>query len=174
QSAAVPPAFSSQSSGWAPKQMTRSLPSRAGGAGRLTDWADVVSPAFWSACPCSAPEASIPAMRPPAKQPAARPQSVRRGMGEVLSAVGRAGVCRQGNRAAGGGKVATATPAAYTPRQDARPLPTRSLTMRTPLRCLTLLSLALVLVALAPARGDDRGAVSVRARMQPFVDQGEI
>ena len=44
------------------------------------------------------------------------------------------------------------------------------------MRYTVLLTLPLALVALAPVRGDDRGSASaaVRARMQPFVDQGEI
>jgi CubicO group peptidase (beta-lactamase class C family) len=47
--------------------------------------------------------------------------------------------------------------------------------MRTVLRCFAVLSLP-VLVALPPVRCDDRGAASaaVRARMQAFVDEGEI
>jgi len=44
------------------------------------------------------------------------------------------------------------------------------------MRYTLLLALPLALFALAPVRGDERGSASaaVRARMQPFVDQGEI
>src|SRR5262245_27607813 len=55
-----------------------------------------------------------------------------------------------------------------------RPPSPGPMTMHTTLRRVALLPFAFALVALVPAYGDDRGATPVRARMQAFVDQGEI
>src|SRR4029079_16980529 len=107
--------------------MMRSLPSAAGGAGRLTDWADVSRPApDFATCPRSAPDASAATISPPAKQPAVKTVSVRRVIGEFLSMVRTATVLRrQGNRDVRpmphpASVLATRRPPAYTPSRGVR------------------------------------------------------